>query len=353
MNADFVQILLNELGKHWVSAFFLLLTTSVILVILGVRWRLRRRWKRLLEERFNEENELDTLPPMGPEDLEALEMIKQFRQEVWDIPEAELQLNMEALSQRATRIIRSIASVYHPNVEIPQYEASLLEVLQMVRRVSSKLHRFANILPFKFLGARKLSDYQRYYQVYRKINENPVLQILKRNPHLYKAARLAMNIKNLSNPLYWASKELSREGYFYALRWFYLTFVSQVGREAMRLFNGRHFQTEEDRDATLACYRLFTFARSWGGPSGEEWAILVDFIAAHSALESEVKLHILSRCSQNRLPKDLDKQEFQTKSGRKWYQEGLKRLQAQEKDKSAFKFQVVEKELSRLDKIEE
>jgi len=345
------HLFLSIIHEHWVSAFFVLLSLTTILVLVSIRWWLKRRWQRLLQERFDEEEELDVLTPLGPEDQQALEMIKQYRQEVWTLPESELQLNVEALSQRAIRIVRSIAAIYHPEVEIAQYEASLVEILQLVRRVSAKLARLGSVVPFKFLGNRKLSDYQRYYQVYRKINENPILQALKRNPHLYRAARWAMNVKNLGNPLYWAGKELSREGYFYVLRWFYLSFISQVGREAMRLYSGRHFQTEEDRDATLIGYRLYNLTRQWGGPSSREWALLVDFVANHPALEAEVKVHILSRCSQDRLPKDLDQQTLQSKSGVKWYQQGLKSLLEKDDHPSPAKAGLIQKEMTRGEEL--
>lgn len=343
------QLFWDIIAQHWVSTFFLLLTLTTILALLGIRWWFKRRLQRLLQEKFNEEEELDTLTPLGLEDQQALDMIKQLRDEVWQLPESDLELSILALTERALRIVRSIASIYHPQAEAAQYEASLVEILQLSRRVSAKLARLGSVMPFKFLGNRKLSDYQRYYQVYLKINEHPILQTLKRNPHLYKAARWAMNLKNLGNPLYWAGKELSREGYFYVLRWFYLTFVSQVGREAMRLYSGRHFQTEEDRDATLIGYRLYSLACRWGGPSSLEWAAIVDFVTTHPALEAEVKVHILSRCSQNRLPKDLDQQALQTKSGVKWYQQGLKALLGKEDRPASEKVELIQEEMRKGD----
>lgn len=343
-----LQTFLNKLGEHWISAVFLLITLATILIILGIRWSLRRRWKRVLEEKFNEVEELDMLRPIGPQDQAALDLIKQFRQEIWELTEVELQLSIETLTSRAVRIVRSIAAVYHPEMETPEYEASLVEVLQMIRRVSGRLFRLATVVPFRFLGTRKLSDYQRYYQVYRKINENPIMQVLKRNPHIYKVAKWAMNVKNLSNPLYWAGKELSREGYFYVLRWFYLTFVSQIGREAMRLYSGRHFQSEEDRDATLVCYRLFALTKEWEGPSALDWSVLVDYIGNHPALESEIKLHILSRCSQDRIPEDIGRQELQTKSGSGWYKDGLKRLLEKDPHPIPYKKRLIERELADL-----
>jgi len=353
MNEPLGFNILGELVRqHMVSAVFLSLTAVTILTLLGMRWWLRRRFRRIMEERFDEEHELDALPSPGPNDREALELIKQFRKEIWNLPEAELQLSVDALSQQAFRIVRSIAAVYHAETEEPQYEATLVELLQMTRRVSGRLTRLASSAPFKYLGNRKVSDYQRYYQVYRKINDNPFVQIFKNNPHLQRVARWAVNLKNLGNPLYWAGKELSREGYFYMLRWFYITFIGQVGREAVYLYSGRHFQREEDRDAALVCYRLFALAVRWGGPSREEWSILVDFVTGHSGLDPEIKVHILSRCCHGRFPKDLETQSLQSRSGGRWYREGLKKLLDCEPPQAARageKARLIEEELSGIE----
>lgn len=344
------EAFLELLHTHWMSAFFILLTVVTLLVLFGFRWWLRRRLQKLLEERFEEENELDRLPSPGPTDQEALALIKSLRSEVWELPESELLLSVDALMQRGMGIVRSVAAVYHSGVDAPQYAASMAEMLQMIHRISARLAHLSTAAPFNILGNRKLSEYQRYYEVYRKINENPILQLLKRNPQLYKVARWAMNIKNLGNPLYWAGRELSREGYFFLLRWFYLSFTSQVGREAMRLYSGRHFQTEEDRDAALVCYRLYAFTRQWGGPSAVEWSILVNYVTHHAALESTTQLHILSRWSQDRLPKELNEQTLQTRSGIKWYKEGLKRLLDGDKKPIPLKSQLIREEIAAMDR---
>jgi hypothetical protein len=341
-------ILLDLLNKHWLSALFLLLTSCTLVAILVLRWWLRRRWRRFLEADLEEQHELDLLLPLSPQDQEALQLIKDFRRAVWEIPEAELQLGIEALSSRAMTIVRTIAGVYYPQREVPEYEATLLESLYLIQRVTRKISRFASIPPWSLLGNRKLSEYQRFYQLYRKINENPLLRILKRHRHLYRVARIAMNLKNISNPFYWAGKELSREGYFLTLRWFYHAFISQVGREAMRLYSGRHFQREEERDATLVCHKLFALTRHWQGPSPEEWAVLVDVVTSHSYLEADVKLHILARWAHQRLPKDLERQPLQTSVARDWYRDGLKKLLTSEPRPAPAKKALIDQELATL-----
>ncbi len=344
MNGIGTHTFVNLFYEHWLSAFFILLTLTTICIIFALRWYVRRRLRAMLESRFSEEHELDLLPSPGPQEQKALELIARLREEVWDLPENELQLGLEPLNRRALAIVRSIGAIYCPESQQPEYEASLTDTLDLVKRVSTRLSRLASTIPFKYLGDRKLSDLQRYYQVYLKINENPVLNFFKSNPHIYKAARLVLNVKNLGNPLYWAGRELTREGYFFILRWFYLTFTSEIGREAIRLYSGKRFQQEEDRDAVLVSYRLFHTMRKWSGPSPSEWAAFVRFVANQPNLDAEGKLHVLARCSEDKLPKDVEEQRITTKSGIKWYKEGLKKLLEADSGPPPIKVKLIEKE---------
>ncbi len=348
--AFWLDTLKELIRNHWWSAFFLLVTLTTVLTIMVIMWLIRRRFRKILEEKFREEGELDDLPPLGPQDFEALDLIKTMRREMWELPESELQLSVEALNLRAANVVRNIAAVYHPQVPTPQYEASLIDLLGLVRRVSGRLIRISNIVPFKLLGNRKISEYQRYYMVYRRINESPVASFLKRNPVLFRMTRWAINIKNLGNPIYWAGRELSRESYFMMLRWFYLTFVSQVGREAMRVYSGRHFQRDEDRDLVLVCYRLFALVSHWGGPSSSEWSLLVSHVSGQSSLEDETKVHVLSRLAEGKLPKDLHAAEIKTKAGLRWYKEGLSLLLKGERKPSPAKVKMLKEELAMVKK---
>jgi len=330
--------------EHWLSAFLIFVSLATMCVVLALRWYVRRRLREMLENRFADQHELDLLPPPGALEQKAIELITRMREQVWELPDSELQLGFDALNQRALNIVRTIGAIYHPQAAQPEYEASLSDTLELVKRVSSRLARLASTIPIKYIGDRKLSDFQRYYQVYIKINENPVLKLFKRNPHIYKAAKLALSVKNIANPLYWAGRELTREGYFLILRWFYLTFTTEIGKEAIRLYSGKRFHQAEDLDAALVCYRLFHTMRKWSGPTPAEWAAFVRFVADHPALDSDSKLHILARCSEDRLPSDVEEQTISTKSGIKWYKKGLKKLLDADARSSPAKVKLVEKE---------
>ena len=331
--------------EHWLSVFLILLTFTTICVIFAFRWYAKRRLRAMLENRFAEEHELDVLGGPGPQEQQALALIVRQREQVWDLPERELLLGLEPLNRLALQVVRSIGAIYYPQAEQPEYEASLTDILELVKRVSTRLARFTSTVPVKYIGDRKLSAFQRYYQVYLKINDSPVLRIFKNNRHLYKAARLVLNVKNLANPFYWAGRELSREGYFLILRWFYLTFTSEIGKEAIRLFSGKRFHQDKDRDAALVCYRLFHTMRKWSGPSQAEWGAFVRFVANQPILDADSKLHILARCSEDRLPKDVEEQKIATKSGIKWYKDGLKQMLEADSGPSAAKTMLIDKEI--------
>ncbi len=346
-----LETLKGLIQTHWWSAFFLLVTLTTVLALMGIAWWLRHRFRKMIEQKFQDETELDELPPLGPLDLEALDRIKQLRREVWDLPEAELQLSVESLNVLGARVVKFIAAVYHPDSPNPQFEAGLIDLLELARRVSARLARVSAIGPFRILGNRKISEYQRYYMVYQKINENPVVSFLKKNPLLFRMTRWAINLRNIANPLYWAGKELSRESYFMVLRWFYLTLVAQVGRESMRVFSGRRFQKEEDRDIVLVCYKLFAMVSHWGGPDTAEWALLVSYVTGHSVLEDETKVKVLSRFAEGKLPKDLGEREIKTTAGHRWYRDGLNLLLKSDKRPSPAKAQLLRDELAMVKKV--
>jgi hypothetical protein len=347
------QTVILFLERHWISAFFLAITFLTLGLLLALRWWIRRRLNRLLEAEYPLDDVEDDLPSITPEDERALEAIKAFRREVWQLPDRELQLGLESLSQRAVLIVRTIAAIYHPHAEIPHYQASLVELLQLVRRVAARLVRLGTVTPFTLLTYRKLSDYQRFYDIYRKINESPLLSLLKRNRYLYRVARWAVNLRNLGNPLYWAGREISRESYFFLMRWFYAAFASQVGREAMKLYSGRHFQSEDHREAAMICFRLFALAREWNGPSPSEWAALVEFVVTHPLLEADAKTQVLLKCCRNGLPEDLAEQKIETRLARKWYRQGLKRLLKVDGVPSKIKEEWIARELSLLEEPRE
>jgi hypothetical protein len=76
--------------------------------------------------------------------------------------------------------------------------------------------------------------------------------------------------------------------------------------------------------------------------------MLVDLVTGHSYLEADVKLHILSRWAQSRLPRDVERQPLQTRIARDWYHQGLRKLLKSDEHISRRKREWIEKELGEL-----
>ncbi|MCE5333875.1 MAG: hypothetical protein LLG06_04740, partial [Desulfobacteraceae bacterium] len=70
-----LQTFVELVKNHWVSAFFILLTLATICVILVLRWYVRKRLQALLQNRFEEEHELDLLDLPGAREQQCLELI--------------------------------------------------------------------------------------------------------------------------------------------------------------------------------------------------------------------------------------------------------------------------------------
>jgi hypothetical protein len=84
--------------------------------------------------------------------------------------------------------------------------------------------------------------------------------------------------------------------------------------------------------------------RKWSGPTPAEWAAFVRFVAGRPVLDADSKIHILARCSEDRLPRDVEERTIATKSGIKWYKEGLKVLLEAEAGPSTAKTKLIERE---------
>lgn len=345
--ATTITVIEEALSRHWLSVTLLALTLISIGLSLLVRRHFRKRWLALMEQ-GEQDLELHEFEPFDGKDTLAFEVVKKHRRAVWEWPENRLSLNVDSLLQQATEVVRSVAAVYHPEPATPEYEASLQQSIFLARRVTERLYKLSRFGPFRILSQRKLSDYQKFYRIFRQINENPVIRTLKRHRRLYRIARVVLSARQLGNPFYWAGKDLSREGFFYLLRWFNATYISQVGREAILLYSGRAYSSREEQDATAICYGLFMLSRRWHGPSNEEWQALLTFVGDLPRLDPEAKLQILMRCGSGKFPTNLENLALRSKFGEKWYRKGLERLTKADSPAVDVKQIIIEEELSTL-----
>lgn len=346
MNWDQLPVIVLEGSRrHWLSFALFLITLAVIVGSLLARYLLRRRWRALLDQ---DQAELEWEPAegQGEHDQQALALIREARQAVWDLPETRLTLTSDFLVASTLDLVRRIAAVYHPHTDTPEFETSLAQSVVLAERVIIRLHRLTRFPPFRLLASRKLSEYQRFYRLVRQLNDNPLVQALKRHRRLYRIAGWLVSARHLANPFYWAGKDLTREGYFYLLRWFHATYLAQVGREAMRLYGGQACLSWEEEEAARAGRRLFQLCAEWGGPSAAEWALLVGLMAGMPHLDAQARLALLQQGAAGRHPGSTDPvSTMRSQRVKRWYRQALTRLEQVDSEPASEKKRCIEREL--------
>ncbi|SMC18012.1 hypothetical protein SAMN02746041_00443 [Desulfacinum hydrothermale DSM 13146] len=313
-------------AEHLTSLLVCALTLAVVGVVVVLRWWLRRRWHALLQESAVDGFQLGDPEKLTPQDRQALECLKRMRREILHVPESQLSITFESLFQRSQHVVRTIARIYHPDEEEAEYQASLDGLLQLTQRVTGRLLAVAAYGPFRLLASRRLAHYRSLYRSYQTVQENRLVQGLRRHKRIYKVARMFWNLRNIKNPFYWLGKELSQEGYFLMLRWFHVTLVNQVGKEAIRLYSAQPFIHNEERDLALACFKVFSQCErdaTLDAPGLKRW---ISFVCRLPVLDASSKLKLIQQACSGSLPPEMEGEDLRTSRGKKWYRKGLEHV---------------------------
>lgn len=312
---------------HPVSLIFAALAAASLVSIHLIRKRLRRHWTMLLEEASEEPFSFLEESAFSDKDRAAVSYLRDLRRKVWSAPDPEITLSFDAFLAQAQEIVRTVASIYYPDKEEPEYQASLEDLLALSRRTASRLETIVRRGPFRLLSSRPIGHYRSLYQTYRRVNESAFVQSLKRYRFLYRAARLFWSIKNWNNPLYWISKELSRESLQWLVRWFSIALINQVGKEAIRVYGTRTFADDEERDLALACVKLHALCASQEPPKREEsFRAWVSFVCDLPHLDATMKIRLLRQTLEASPDGEAVAAPFRTRRGDSWYRKGLDRL---------------------------
>ncbi len=303
-----------------------LAVTSLVSVHL-IRKRLRRQWNSMLEEASEEPFGFLEESSLGEKDQAVLSYLRDLRRKVWSTPDEELTLSFDAFLTQARDIVRTIASIYHPEREEPQYQASLEDLLALSRRTASRLENIVRRGPFRLLSGRPIRHYRTLYRTYRRVNESALVRTLKNYRFLYRAARLLWSIKNWKNPLYWVGRELSRESLQWLVRWFSIALINQVGKEAMRVYGSRAFGDDEERDLALVCVKLYALCTSQE-PSrrAESFHAWVEFVCDLPVLDPATKIRLLRHALRASPDSTAADAALRTRRGLSWYRKGLERI---------------------------
>lgn len=325
---EVTRVLFDAVIAHPVSLVLAVMAVASLGSVYWIRRRLRRSWHALLEDASEEPFTFLEEHSLSDQDQAALNYLRELRQQVWSMPDSAINLSFDAFFVRAQDIIRTIAGIYHPDANEPQYQASLEALLALSRRTASRLETIVRRGPFRLLSSRPIGHYRTLYKTYRSVHESPLVQSLKRYEIFYKAARLLWHFKNWKNPLYWVSRELSRESLQWLVRWFSIALINQVGKEAIRLYGTHTFVDDEERDLVLVCVKLHALcALQEPSRRTDLFQAWVSFVCDLPILDPATKIRILRQAmNPGGEPREHTAASFRTRRGSAWFKKGLDKL---------------------------
>lgn len=312
---------------HPLSLSLALFAAASLGTVYWMRRRLRRHWQTLLEEASEEPFQFLEEPSLSEKDQAALSYLKVLRQKVWSMPDQDVTLSFDAFFSLAQDIVCTIASIYYPDKDEAQYQASLKDLLALCRRTTSRLETVVQRGPFRLLSSRPIGHYRALYKTYRRVHASSLVQFLTKHKGLYKTAKVLWHVKNWKNPFYWVSRELSKESLQWLVRWFTIAMINQVGKEAMRLYGQRSFADDEERDLVLVCLKLHSLCASQTLPQREQalraW---VAFVCDLPVLDAAAKIRVLRQALEKGADEVAMAESFRTRRGESWYKRGLHQL---------------------------
>lgn len=276
---------------------------GAVLLAWGVSLFLMRHWtrKRLMDTLAQEglkAEEVDIhLDHPGPEDRQALEIIRHYRRRILLKFLPDTRLNLGLLMEFCQDLVKDVAAVYYPDDERPELRASLADLVDLYNRVGTRVAAWLDTLPLRPLKDVELRTLRQCHEWYQTLK--PVLDFLKRY-HLDRAARWAWAAKNALNPWYWSRQAAYTGGKELLQRLFLAKVANLVGEEAINLYGRRRLRDSLFKRYRLALQEMVNLALEDGSLPPQAWNHLLHFILRANGLEDREKLALLHRLAHPR-----------------------------------------------------
>ncbi len=158
------------------SIAVLLFAILALLTALGIiRRRNRKSWKELLtheaeEERF-QQIELIRVHNPTERDLQAYALIEAERQKVWKSLSTKTSISPGKIYQLVFELIREIARIYYPDSEHPEWQASVVDLLELNDRIIERVKTYLDEFPLNTIKDLNIQDILRYKGYYDRLSD--------------------------------------------------------------------------------------------------------------------------------------------------------------------------------------
>ncbi len=248
---------------------------------------------QVAEEASLQQIELIRVQHPSEHDQRAYELTENRRQQVWTSLSFQTSLAPKKIWQLSFGLIKEIAAIYHPEIENPQFQASILDLLELNERVIARILEHLDEFPLSTIKNLNIQDALTYKEYYDKYSKFELIEFAKHHKHLYEIGQYLWMGYNALNPWYWGRKAVftaSREG---TTRYLLSLIITIVGEEAILVYSKRYIRKQSVSVEKNIAFEMINMAVADGIVSQEEYSVILNFVLNNSRFDDRVKITLL------------------------------------------------------------
>ncbi len=271
------------------------------LTLISALFLVRRHNKRLQEELLAHSEDKETFDQVElirvqnptEQDLQAYDLIEAERQQVWKSLGTGTSIAPKKISQLSLHLIQQIAAIYHPDIEAPEFQASIFDLLELNERIIRRLKEYLDDFPLNTIRDVSIQDILKYKGYYDRISEFDLVKLAKKHKTLYTIGQYAWMGYNALNPWYWGKKVIFTAGKEGTLRYLLTIIITVVGEESVLVYSKRNLKAKAVAVEKNIAFEMINMAAIDGVVTQEEYEIVLDFILNNPRLDDQVKVTLL------------------------------------------------------------
>lgn len=292
-----VIVFFSESIKQHTVFFALFIFFFCFLFILWIFLKQEKKHKKQIADSEGE-RDWESIPFFSlenptSEDKQAMSVIEKYRKDIWYKTSSTNIMKSEELLRFIENLTSEIARIYYSDASEPMYEASMVDVLELIGRVNEKLLLSTREFPLNLIAERRIREVLKMKDFYQTIRNHPALELAMKNRTLLRAGKALWNAYNTTNLWYWSRKIAYKATREAGLRYFYTLIVSQVGEEAVKIYSGRNIRNTEAGQDLLIAGEMINMALVGGEVSTAEYEEILSFILGSKKLDSKDKMDLI------------------------------------------------------------
>ena len=283
------------------ETYSLITLLAALLLLGGALVALRRHNKqqqqemlsRAVEESNLQHIELIRVQNPSQHDKQAYELIEAERQKVWTNFSLQTSLAPKKIWQMSFDMIKEIAAIYHPDLENPQFQASIVDLLELNERVITRILEYLDEFPLNTIKDFSIQDVLTYKEYYDKYSKFEFIKLAKNHKYLYDIGQYVWMGYNAINPWYWGRKAVftaSKEG---TARYLLSMILTVVGEEAVLVYSKRFIRKQAVSVEKNIAFEMINMAVIDDVVSQDEYNVILNFILKNSHFDDRVKITLL------------------------------------------------------------